>query len=271
MARDDRFPDEVGMDRRGFIKAAVSAGAVGLAGALVASGKTLLPPPIEPPGTVFEGFVYAQGGTRNPFGFDRLAGQPARPEHFSETWSGAAAVWRPLFDEGNNQIPSTGFPVLLIKIDPTLFLRPPEWTKDHFLATEGIVAMWDRCVHFCCPPQWHTAVLPPAYQEYEASRVPRTLSEAGQDPIWCLCHNSQYDPLTFVWDVHPNGTIYVGANMAHGPATRALAAVSIATRGGQIVGTHFTDAALQPPASVVSALHGHPGQIFRDWYFAYCR
>ncbi len=267
MARDDRFPDEVGMDRRAFMKAAIAAGAVGLTASLVASGKTLIPPPIEPPGTVFEGFVYAKGDVANPYGFDRLAGQRARPEDFTETWAGAATLWRALFDEDDQQIPGTGFPALLIKVDPALFEHPDEWTDQDYLAADGIVAIWDRCVHLCCFPQWHLSSLPPAYQDYDASRVPRTLSEAGEDPIWCRCHNSQYDPLTFVWDVHPNGILYVGANMAHGPATRALAAISIEVAGGAIVGKKFTAAPPDPPL----ALAGRKAGTFRDWYFAYCR
>ena len=33
MARDERFPDEVGVDRRTFMKAAIGLGAAGLTGA----------------------------------------------------------------------------------------------------------------------------------------------------------------------------------------------------------------------------------------------
>jgi len=269
MARDERFPDEVGVDRRTFVKAAVGVGAAGLAGALVASGKSLIPPVIQPEGEVNEGFVYARGDTPNPFGFDAYVGQDAKVEHFTKPWSGTATLWRALFDEAGKQIPGTGFPVLLIKVDPNLLERPPEWTEDDFLADEGIVAIWDRCVHLCCFPQWHLDSLPPAYQDYEAVRVPRTFL-AGQDPIWCRCHNSQYDPVTLVWDIHPNGVLYIGANMAHGPATRSLAAVSIASEAGRIVGGKFAVTPPQPPPGVVSALRGRGAGVYRDWYFAYC-
>lgn len=275
MARDDRFPDEVGVDRRMFIKAGLGLAAVGLTGALVASGKSILPPPIVQEGEVNEGFVYAKGDTPNPFGFDALAGQEASVEHFTKPFMGVSTLWRALFDPDGRQLPGTGFPALLIRVDATEFSHPAEWTNGDFISDVGIVALWDRCVHLCCFPQWHLAKLPPAYQDYEASRVPRTF-DFGQDPIWCRCHNSQYDPMTFVWDVHPSGTMYIGANLAHGPATRSLAAISIAEQGGRIAGSKFT--ALPPPPSdaVAATLKGraaspHEAKTYREWYFAYCR
>ena len=272
MTRDERFPDEVGMDRRTFMKAAVGLGAIGLTGSLVASGKSLIPPPIEAQGTVNEGFVYAKADTPNRFGFDAYVGQDARAEHFTKPWEGVATVWRALFDEGGKQIPGTGFPVLLIRVEPDLLRYPAEWIpNEDFVQDVGLVALWDRCVHLCCFPGWHIEGLPSAYKDYEAERFPRTF-QAGQDPIWCRCHNSQYDPVTLVWDIHPNGTIYIGGNMAHGPATRALAAVSIKEQGGRLVGSKFLADAPVPPPKAVTALRGRPQKKkFRDWYFAYCR
>ena len=271
MARDERFPDEVGVDRRTFMKAAIGIGAIGLTGSLVASGKSLIPPAIEAQGIVNEGFVYAKGDTPNPFGFDQYSGQDAKVEHFADDWSGAATLWRALFDPDGKQIPGTGFPVILLRVDPDLYAHPPEWVAGlDYISDVGVIAIWDRCVHLCCFPGWHLTKLPPTYQDYDASRVPRTFL-AGQDPIWCRCHNSQYDPVTIVWDVHPNGTIYMGANMAHGPAKRALAAVSITEASGRIVGKKFLDPPPKPPADVVARLAGRPGQVYRDWYFAYCR
>ena len=276
MARDERFPDEVGMDRRTFMRAAVGVGALGLTGSLVASGKSLIPAVVAQRGTVNEGFVYARGDTPNPFGFDQYVGQDARVAHFTQEWAGVAAVWRAVFDDANQQIPGTGFPVLLIKIDPALYTFPVDETPwvpgEDYIDDAGIVAVWDRCVHLCCFPGWHLTKLPPSYQEYEASRVPRTLSAAGQDPIWCRCHNSQYDPITVVWDIHPNGIVYLGANVSHGPAKRAMPVVSVTDEGGKIVGKKFLAKAPQPADAIVTQLGGKPGdRIYRDWYFAYCR
>jgi len=276
VARDDRFPDEVGVDRRTFIKAGVGLGAAALTGSLVVSGKSLIPPPITHEGEVNEGFVFVKDSNLpNRFGFDALVGQDAKVEHFTEPWAGGATLWRALFDPDGNQLPGTGFPVLLIRVDRSLLRFPAQWTTDHFIDDAGIVAIWDRCVHLCCFPQWHLEDLPAAYQDYEPALVPRTF-EAGEDPIWCRCHNSQYDPATIAWDVHPNGTVYMGANLAHGPANRGMPAVSIAEAGGRIVGSRFVGDAPQPPGEVVQRLRGVIGSakavpIFRDWYFAYCR
>jgi len=270
MARDDRYPDEGGMDRRTFVKGGLALGTAALAGSLVVSAKTLMPPRIELEGEVSEGFVFAKGDTPNPFGFDQYAGKEAKVEHFAETWAGAATLWRALFDVNGEQIPGTGFPVLLIKVDPELFQAPPEWTAADYIADEGIVAIWDRCVHLCCFPQYHLEKLPSAYQDYEASRVPRTFL-AGKDPIWCRCHNSQYDPVTFVWDVHPNKVLFIAANLSHGPATRGLPVVSIKEAGGTIVGPNFLAAPPVAPPSVESALGGRSAASYRDWYFAFCR
>ena len=72
--------------------------------------------------------------------------------------------------------------------------------------------------------------------------------------------------------MHPNGTVYMGAKMAHGPAKRALAVVSVKSEGGRIVGKKFLAKAPKPPDEVVASLGGKPGDyIYRDWYFAYCR
>jgi Rieske Fe-S protein len=263
------------VDRRTFIKAGMAIGAAGLGGTLVASGKSIVPPAIVQEGEVNEGFVFAKGNDPNPYGFDALVGQDARVEHFTGAWMGSATLWRALFDPDGNQLPGTGFPVLLIRVNRERLVFPREWTTDHFIDDVGIVAIWDRCVHLCCFPQWHLARLPPAYQDYEPARVPRTSAD-GQDPIWCRCHNSQYDPATIAWDVHPNGNVYLGANLAHGPATRGLPAIAISESAGRIVGSRFTGDAPQPPPSVIQGLKSAVGSakavpIFRDWYFAYCR
>jgi len=270
MSRDERYADDRGVDRRTFVKAALGVGAGGVAGSLVVSGASLLPPAVQPEGEVNEGFVYAKADIPNPYGFDWYAGEEARVEHFTKPWAGVATLWRALFDDEGAQVPGTGFPVLLIRVDAELLIRPAEWTTDAYIADEGIVAIWDRCVHLCCNPQWHLEGMPPAYRDYEAARVPRT-SLSGKDPIWCRCHNSQYDPTTLVWDVHPNGILYVGANLSHGPATRGMPAVPIAERAGLIRGTRFLAPPPSAPSSVRERLRGRDASVFRDWYFAYCR
>lgn len=255
-----------GVDRRTLLKAIVAGGVVGAGAALAAS--TRIPPfseltPGEPP----EPFIYVTGDRPNPFGFDALAGREARPEDFTGVWSGAATLWRALREPDGTLIPGTGFPALLIRVDPGLLQVPSEWIGgEDFVANPTIVAFYDRCTHLCCFPNWQLEVLPPESRNYEPGRAPRTLL-AGEDPIWCRCHNGQYDPVTLEWNTHPNGVRYVGARWSHGPVGRALPAISIRDDGGRISGTKW----VTPPPRGPTSVGGRDADSFRDWYFAYCR
>lgn len=256
---------EEGLDRRTLLKAIVAGGIVG-AGATLAASTTISFPEDsidEPP----EPFVYVAGDTPNPFGFDALSGQEARAGDFTEVWMGATALWRSLRGDDGTPVPGTGFPALLIRVDPALLQAPPEWVAgEDFVADPTIVAFWDRCTHLCCFPQWHPDALPSVFQDYETGRTPRTFL-AGEDPIWCRCHNGQYDPVTLEWDVHPNGIRYIGARWSHEPVARALPAIAIREEGGRIEGLKWTSAPPRPTAKIA----GRDGGQFRDWYFAYCR
>src|SRR3972149_5107501 len=144
MSRDERYAADRGVDRRTFVKAALGVGAGGVAGSPVGSGGAPLPPPGQPAGEVNEGFVYAKADIPNPYGFDWYAGEEARVEHFTKPWAGVATLWRALFDDEGAQVPGTGFPVLLIRVDAELLIRPAEWTTDAYIADEGIVAASER-------------------------------------------------------------------------------------------------------------------------------
>ena len=66
---------------------------------------------------------------------------------------------------------------------------------------------------------------------------PPTYSVYGQDPIFCICHGSQYDPLLLTTNVHPrNGVPYLGATHVHGPTQRALPIVPVRVDGEVLVG-----------------------------------
>jgi Rieske Fe-S protein len=253
------------IDRRTLLKAIVAGGVAGAAAAIAASTRVSLPAfeteePDEP-------FIYVAGDQPNPYGFDALAGRDARADDFSQAWMGAAALWRALRDADGTPIPGTGFPALLIRVDPDLLEVPPEWVAgEDFLADPTILAFFDRCTHTCCFPQWHTEVLPSSLRDYEPGRSPRTFL-AGQDPIWCRCHNGQYDPLTLEWDVHPDGVRYVGARWSRLPVSRALPAISVREEGGRVVGAKW----LEPPPRGPPGLGSRDAEWFRDWYFAYCR
>ena len=98
-----------------------------------------------------------------------------------------------------------------------------------------IVAFFDRCAHLCCPPGWHVITDTRPYRDY---LVPSpTYSVYNQDPIFCVCHGSQYAPLLLTTNVHPrNGTRYLGARHVHGPTQRALPVVPFRVENKILVG-----------------------------------
>lgn len=251
-----------GITRRRLLKSLALAGAGLATASAVVSGKMLLPPPLTFRGEIRETFVYAagEGGPGETIWWNPLAGQEVALTHFTEkeipgipagtfnsnpmdpVFRGMAAVWRGVFDETGAWLPGSGMTALLIRLPADRFKAPDEFTGvvkvdpigDH--PASVIVALYDRCVHLCCNPGWHVKAVPSAYRDYRTN--PKTLLY-GQDPIWCQCHNSQYDPMTLVDSVHPNKTAYVGARFVHGPASRALPAIPIRVEGTKIVGDYL--------------------------------
>ena len=161
----------------------------------------------------------------------------------------------------------TGFPALIICVDASLLQVPKEFESYVVRADVGgipaaFVGLYARCVHFCCKPGWHSSPVPTTLHDYVAE--PRTLlatdpvtgAPKPEDPIWCQCHNSQYDPVTVVHSIHPPpaNVAYIGARFVHGPASRALPCIPLKLTGTTIQGLY------EPTAG------GHP-----DWYSAYCR
>jgi len=231
--------DERGWTRREWAKLAVAAGAastvVALAGTV--SGQ-LLPPPVKFHGELREQIYY----TKFPIGawWNVLQGRPIRVSDFQE-WQGASGVWRGLLLRGQ-WLPGTGYPVLVgrVKYDAPEFrvstdLAPPEGFSFHYEDSEHqvrIVTLFDRCTHLCCGPGWHA--IPVSERDYRM-RSP-TWAVYGQDPIHCVCHGSQYDPLLLTTNVHPrNGTSYLGATHVHGPTQRALPVVPVRVDNGVLV------------------------------------
>jgi hypothetical protein len=44
-----------------------------------------------------------------------------------------------------------------------------------------------------------------------------------QDPIYCICHGTQYDPLVVVADTNPhNNVVFPGLRLVHTPGTFAM-------------------------------------------------
>ena len=255
--------------RRRFLQATLVAGAAAVVGTTVASAKSLIPPPFTFTGTIENTFRY--GLPENPSNWvvqRNLVGQVARVTDF-HLWDGAAFIWRQAYDEGGRAILTTGFPALIICVDDRLLRAPPAF--DPYVIRRqvdgvpaALVALFDRCVHLCCKPGWHFYPVPNELHNYTVeprtfqATDPATGTPKPQDPIWCQCHNSQYDPVTLVENAHPPSnkapayTPYIGAQFVHGPATRALPCIPLKLAGTTLEGTY------EPP-------EGHP-----EWYTVYC-
>ena len=194
----------------------------------------ILNAPSPPIGTIEERIMY----TRFPADqwWNSKEGTPVRVTDFAE-WQGATGVWRGLFQNGT-LVSGTGFPVLVIRIvrDDTYFTHPDpgpyglpagfDLYYDDPARNIRLVALFGRCTHLCCYPGWHVVLDPPPERTYVVS--PPTYEVYGQDPVYCVCHDAQYDPLLLTADVNPrSGAPFVGARFVHGPATYALPVVPV--------------------------------------------
>jgi len=250
----EKEEQEKGMTRRDWVKIGIAAAAVGSVAGIggLVTGQ-ILPPPYKFNGEIRETIQYTKFPT--PQWWNTKAGQSVKVSDFQE-WQGATGVWRGLYQNGT-YVPGTGFPCLVIRIKredqyfsvPTPEQMPAALPKDFNLvfddptidAANGgtrIVVLFDRCVHLCCYPGWHVVDNPPpgrGYQDYGAD--PPTFVQFGQDPVYCVCHGSQYDPMLLVVNVNDkNGTSYVGARRVHGPAPRALPVIPVKAQGENLVG-----------------------------------
>ena len=245
---------ERGMTRREWVQIGIGAAAVasiaGLGG-LVAG--QILPPPFKFNGEVRETIQYTKFPT--PQWWNAKAGTTVKVSDFQE-WQGATGVWRGLFQD-NTYVPGTGFPCIIVRIkrESQFFTVPPpdqvpatipsgfnlyfdDPTLDSAHGGTRILAFFDRCVHLCCYPGWHVVDNPPPGRDYSAyGASPPTFVQFQQDPIYCVCHGSQYDPMVLVVNENDkNGAGYVGAQRVHGPAPRALPVIPVQAQGLNLVG-----------------------------------
>jgi Rieske Fe-S protein len=242
--------------RREWVRSGMALGSVGAAATVGAfTYGQLIPPPFKFEGEIRETIHYTKFPT--PQWWNRLQGQLVRVTDF-ELWQGATGVWRGLFTD-DRLVPGTGLPVLIMRVarDTTAFQEPlpadipaplPEGFSLYFddeARDLRIVVCFDRCVHLCCFPGWHVVDDPPPGRDYSNYMLPGedwqvetpTFAKFGQDPIYCVCHGSQYEPMNLVVDTHPKGGArYVGAKRVHGPASRALAVVPVKPQGAGLVG-----------------------------------
>ena len=231
MARDSNWEKRERWTRREWVRAGLAVGGTAAAGALAfgLSGTLLAPVPGQ---KIEEVLRYTRFPTDQ--WWNHLEGQPIKVTDFGE-WQGASGVWRGSFDAGK-WIPGTGFPVLVIRVkrDDSVFSAPTDVAVppglhlfyDDPARNIRIVVVYDRCAHLCCFPGWQVDQNPPPDRDY-VSPAP-TYQVFGLDPIYCVCHGSQYDPLLLVKNINSkNGVEYVGPSRVHGPSPRAIPAIAV--------------------------------------------
>lgn len=249
---EEKWEEEPGITRRRWLQVGISAGAMA-AGAAATGGSAFvlnrfLPPlPLSPPitftGEIQPALVYTAFITDQ--WWNGKAGTPVKATDF-QLWWGATAIWRGLFQD-NEWVPGTGYPALVIRVprDDTYYNLPasPPWTLpdgfalfyDDPVRDIRIVAGLDRCTHLCCYPGWHVVQDPPPPRNYTID--PPTYSVYGQDPIYCVCHDAQYDPLVLVQDVNPrNNTPFPGMQVVHGPAVFSMPLIPLRAADNVLVG-----------------------------------
>ena len=228
-----------GITRRQWVRTGLMAAAFAAGAAATGTGvlvlREFLPPPRPAPGTITESLLYTAFPTSQ--WWNDKANTPVKVTDF-DLWAGATAVWRGLFDDSGTLVAGTGYPVLVLRVPrvDTYYALPdplPWMLGEGFaLAYDDpardirIVAGFDRCTHLCCFPGWHVVSNPPPSRDYAVP--PPTYDVYHEDPIYCICHGAQYDPLLLVADTNPhNGVLFPGMQIVHGPGTFALPLVPI--------------------------------------------
>ena len=237
--------DEVpkGINRRELVKVGLAVGAAGVA---TAAGLAVLNPFFQRPSeAVPETNLIYYSQSPEPQWWDDRVGEPIRVTDFQE-WQGATGHWLVTLKDGK-PVTGTGMPVLVIRVkrDDSVFQAPG---RDEVPLPSGfglyyddpirdirIVAVYDRCTHLCCFPGWQIVQNPPPGRDY-VSDAP-TYRVYGLDPIYCVCHGSQYDPMILVKQVNPrNGVTYIGPSAVHGPSPRAIPILPLKADGDFLLG-----------------------------------
>lgn len=245
MSWDQEEKSESGMTRRRWVKLGLATAAFAAGAAATGGGawilNSFLPRPFPLAGTISESLVYTRFPTDQ--WWNSRDGTPVRVTDMG-LWQGATAVWRGLFDENGARVPGTGYPVLVIRVprtdtyyrlpNPSPWSLPPDASLyyDDPSRDLRIVVGLDRCTHLCCYPGWHVVTNPPPSRDYSSyvSTPPPTYAVYGQDPVYCICHGTQYDPLLLIQDTNPhNGVVFPGMELVHGPGVFAMPLVPVRT------------------------------------------
>ena len=225
---------EPGWTRRRLVRLGMGAAAFAAGAAATSTGAVLLgaslPPPTEPTGGISDSLVYTEFPTDQ--WWNAKVNTPVRARDFAP-WQGATAVWRGLFSDTMQWTPGTGYPVLVIRVPrvDTYYDLPanPAYSVPHGFSLVyddpardiRIVAGLDRCTHLCCYPGWHVVQNPPPGRDYLVP--PPTYTVYNEDPVYCICHGTQYDPLLLIEDWNPKSNVpFPGMQLVHGPGTFAM-------------------------------------------------
>lgn len=227
----------------GLYAAAFSAGAAASGGGAFLLHE-LLPPLSFPNRKILEELVYTAFPSAQ--WWNDKAGLPVKVTDF-DVWTGATAVWRGVFDEDGVLVQGTGYPVLVVRVprvdtyhalpDPSPWALPSGFSLfyDDPARDIRIVAGLDRCTHLCCYPGWHVVTNPPPGRDYLVS--PPTYDVYGEDPIYCICHGTQYDPLMLIADTNPhNGVLFPGMELVHTPGTFAMPLIPLEATSDVLIG-----------------------------------
>ena len=228
---------EVGqMSRRKAVQYMVAAGGVAaVAGSLAGGVVTLFNPVVEAQGALETGFIYSVSAETKKEGSNwvvPLDGQLAAASHFKQVEDGAAMLWRAVLDEEGKAAPGTGIPAILLRVDPSQIKTSFDQLFSGIVAP-GIIAFMSKCTHACCVPNWRLA--------RKELRI-----------FYCICHDSQYNPLEIVQYTHPTGVKYWGAKRIAGPAPRGIPVIPLQLDGDKIVGRidapgWYTYCGIEPP------------------------
>ena len=204
--------------RRSAIKSMVVAGTVGVATATTAASMIMLiQPELRVKGTLDIGFIYkTSAADTKGLWYEELGGLKPKPGDFPGSWEAAATFWRFLRDEEGDPVDGTGIAALLFKVNASEISTEWEELFD-YLADNQYMAVMAKCLHACCVPNWKN-------------------SRPDLNTIYCVCHDSEYDPRRIVPYQHPTGAKYWAVHKSFGPAPRGMPIIPLELDGNEFIG-----------------------------------
>lgn len=223
--------EAAGISRRSLLKLAALAAGAGFVGGSIPAlvGYLSSPSPLEVRDTfVYEATNVRSGGVQLTQWYEDLVGQEARFSDFGPG-IGANVVWK-LPREKKTASLTWDPPALLIQVNDEDLEFPPGYSRAKFV-TDGLYAIFNHCTFEGCETHWKLI----SRSQYR--------TDPGYDAIYCLCHDSSWNPLRIAEYRHPpppegSGARYLGVykEVGFGPADRGLPLIPIERRGDKIAG-----------------------------------